>query len=168
MPQHWKKGLCSGGEWVWGDPGGREKISCLTFFCCHKFHKIYFWRGTEIKCSQLTKNQVFFTQNLGWVSEIRIEGSKKHQMPDPDLQQWEKRLCSGGERVWGDPKYSSRIRILIFLPIPDLGFRGQKVPDPGSGSATLKKKIVSRRRMSVRVSWWRWVGPTWTKSWTSS
>ncbi len=44
---------------------------------------------------------------------------------------------------------------LDFLPFPDLGFRGQKVPDPGSGSATLKKKIVFRRRMSVRGSWWQ-------------
>ncbi len=57
---------------------------------------------------------------------------------------------------------------LDFLPIPDLGFRGQKVPDPGSGAATLEKKFVFRRRMSVRGSWWRWAGPTWTKSWTSS
>jgi hypothetical protein len=29
---------------------------------------------------------------------------------------------------------------LDFLPIPDLGFRGQKVQDPRSGSARLRKK----------------------------
>jgi hypothetical protein len=32
---------------------------------------------------------------------------------------------------------SSRIRILIFFPIPDPGVK--KAPDPGYGSATLKK-----------------------------
>jgi hypothetical protein len=34
-----------------------------------------------------------------------------------------------------DPGCSFRIRILIFLPIPDPGVK--KAPDPGSGSATL-------------------------------
>jgi hypothetical protein len=33
------------------------------------------------------------------------------------------------------PGSGSRIRILIFLPIPDTGVK--KAPDPGSGSATL-------------------------------
>jgi hypothetical protein len=42
---------------------------------------------------------------------------------------------------------------LDFLPNPDLGFRGQKVPDRGPGSATLKRKDCVRRRMSVRGSW---------------
>jgi hypothetical protein len=44
---------------------------------------------------------------------------------------------------------------LDFLPIPDLGFRGQKVLDSGSGTATHRKKRLSRRRMSVRGSWWQ-------------
>jgi hypothetical protein len=41
-----------------------------------------------------------------------------------------------------DPGYLSRIRILIFLPIPDPGSMGQdkKAPDPGSATL-LKSKI---------------------------
>jgi hypothetical protein len=52
-------------------------------------------------------------------------------------------------------KKSSIFHAKSWLGIPDLGFRGQKVLDPGSGAATLKKRIVFRRRMSVRGSWWQ-------------
>ncbi len=43
-----------------------------------------------------------------------------------------------------DPGCSSRIRIRIFLPIPDPGVK--KAPDPRSGSATLWLNILSPRR----------------------
>ncbi len=43
------------------------------------------------------------------------------------------------------PGSGSRIRILIFLPIPDPGIK--KAPDPGSGSATLSLCLVFRQNV---------------------
>ncbi len=114
---------------------------------------MYFWRGTEIKWSQLTKKlsifktpKIFYKvlKNLGWVSEIRIEGSKKYRIPDPDPQYWKKRLCSGGEWVWGDPNIHPGSGSWFFT---HSGSRIQGSKSTGSriricGSATLKKKIL--------------------------
>ncbi len=76
-------------------------------------------------------------QNLGWGSEIRIQRGKKSTGSGSATQKkivQEENECEGIQNIHpGDPN-------LDFLPIPDLGFRGQKVPDPGSGSAKLRKK----------------------------
>ncbi len=83
-----------------------KKLVVLPFFCCHKFQKIYFYRNTEIKWSQLTKkssifNAKFFLQSAQKIlvggSEIRIQGSKKHQSPDPDPPTQKKKIVSGGK-----------------------------------------------------------------------
>jgi hypothetical protein len=60
---------------------------------------------------------------------------KKYLIPESDPQHRKKRVFRRRMSVRG-----SKIFIpdpdLDFLLIPDLGFRGQKVPDRGSGSAT--------------------------------
>jgi hypothetical protein len=61
-----------------------------------------------------------------------------------DPGSWVKTIPDPGSRKY-DPGCSSRFRIpdpdLDFLPVPHLGSKGQKAPDPGSGSATLHRYI---------------------------
>jgi hypothetical protein len=93
---------------------GVKKISCHTFLCSHKFHKLKIilvlkcWRK---KFGPISKNyKTFYPKNFVtklskiWVwdpgSGIRdpgsgknlfrtqIQGSKRHRIPDPDPQHW--------------------------------------------------------------------------------
>jgi hypothetical protein len=50
-----------------------------------------------------------------------------------------------------DPGCSSRILILIFLPIPDPRSRGKKAPDPLSGSATLLADHITVRPARIAI-----------------
>ena len=86
---------------------GWEKICCHTFFCCNKFHKIvnYFIFETLKKKVWANFQRIIelFTQKLSLSSQkygsgirdtektyygSRIQGSKRHQTPDPDPQHW--------------------------------------------------------------------------------
>ncbi len=91
---------------------GWKKISCHTFFCSHKFHKIEHYLIFEIlkekNLGQFSKNsRTFYSnnchyalKNMGLGSGIRDSGSGKN---------------------------------LFWIPDPGV----KKAPDPGSGSATL-------------------------------
>jgi hypothetical protein len=67
-------------------------MSCHTFFCSHKFRKIFFLNVEEKKLRQFSKNLELFTQKIVTKlsdpgSEIRKkpipDGSKRHRIPDP-------------------------------------------------------------------------------------
>jgi hypothetical protein len=89
---------------------GEKKISCHTFLCSHKFHKIVnyfsfevlkkkiwanFQRITELFTKKIVK-KLFIIWPWDPGSEIqdpektyfgsRIQGSKRHRIPDPDPQ----------------------------------------------------------------------------------
>ncbi len=90
---------------------GMKKICCHNFLCSHKFHKLHIilvlmcWRK---KRGQFSKNyRTFYPKIVNklsklWIwdlgSEIRdpektysgsrIQGSKRHRIPDPDPQHW--------------------------------------------------------------------------------
>jgi hypothetical protein len=91
-----------------------EKISCHTFLCSHKFNKIVIYFSFEVLKKKI------------WANFQRIIElfTKKN---------WQKALknmvLGSGIRDPGSVKNLFRI--------PDSGSRGQKAPDPGSGSATL-------------------------------
>jgi hypothetical protein len=91
---------------------GDKKIFCHTFLCSHKFHKIVnyfsfkvlkkkiwanFQRNIELYTKKLSKKLLkIWSWDPG--SEIRdpektysgsrIQGSKRHRIPDPDPQHW--------------------------------------------------------------------------------
>ncbi len=84
---------------------GSTKISCHTFFCSHKFHKIVnyfifellqnkiwdnFQRITRLFIQKIvTKLSKIWVWDLGSgknLSQIRDQGSKRHRTPDPDPQ----------------------------------------------------------------------------------
>ncbi len=90
---------------------GWKKKLYLTFFCSHKFHKckiILFLNCSKKNWAKLQRIKELFTQKVVaklskiWVwdpgSEIRdpewvysgsrIQGSKRHRIPDPDPQHW--------------------------------------------------------------------------------
>jgi hypothetical protein len=68
-------------------------------------------------------------------ARIRIFPSRVKKIPDPHQV-----FLTPKKLFLSSRKYdSSRIRILIFLPIPDPGVI--KAPDPGSGSSTLEKSV---------------------------
>ncbi len=96
---------------------GVKKICCHTFFCSHKFHKIVNCLTFEMLKIKIWANFQriieLFTQKIVtklskiWVcdpgSEIRdpkntysgfrIQGSKRHRIPDPDPQHWQQYLA---------------------------------------------------------------------------
>jgi hypothetical protein len=67
---------------------GGGKISCLSFFCSHKFHKIvnyFFGKGTGKNWSQLTNNYSIFIQKMiTKLSEIVGLGSGIPKKPTSD------------------------------------------------------------------------------------
>jgi hypothetical protein len=92
-----------------------KKISCHTFLCSHKFHKIVNYFSVEVlkkknlgefsknyrtfyqkNCQKALKNMVLGSGIRDPGSEIRdpektysgsrIQGSKRHRIPDPDPQ----------------------------------------------------------------------------------
>ncbi len=85
--------------------GRREKVFCSTCFCSHNFGKIenYFIFEVQKILTNWQRILVFLTQKIVtklselWVWDLvygiqkqsswRIQGSKKHRIPDPDPQQ---------------------------------------------------------------------------------
>jgi len=88
---------------------GEKKICCHNFLCSHKFHKIANYFSFEVLKKKILANfqriiEIFFQKlsigyalkNMGLGSEIRdpkkiysgsrIQGSKRHRIPDPDPQ----------------------------------------------------------------------------------
>ncbi len=77
---------------------GVKKISCYTFFCSHKFHKIeYYFIFYKLK---IRKKPI---PDPG----SQIQGSKRHRIPDPDPQHW----WSGC--LLGRPVDSRDVRLLL-------------------------------------------------------
>ncbi len=84
---------------------GVKKISCHTFFCSHKFHKIVNYFIFEMLKKKMWANfqriiELFTKKIVAKLSKIwfgirdsektysgsRNQGSKKHRIPDPDPQ----------------------------------------------------------------------------------
>ncbi len=86
---------------------GVKKIICHTFFCSHKFHKIvnYFIFGMLKKKNLANFQRIIelFTQKIGFGIQdpspgsvktyygSQIQGSKRHQIQEPDPQHW--KIC---------------------------------------------------------------------------
>jgi hypothetical protein len=83
------------------DPGSRiqkqqqktgvKKIGCPTFLFSHKFHKILHYFSFEVLKKKIWANfqriiELFALKSMGLGS--RIQGSKRHRIPDPDPQHW--------------------------------------------------------------------------------
>jgi hypothetical protein len=85
---------------------GKKKI-CYTFFCSHKFHKIEYYFIFEMlkkkiwpifkellkflpkKFSLCSQKYGFGIRDPGSGKNLsRIQGSKRHRIPDPDPQHW--------------------------------------------------------------------------------
>jgi hypothetical protein len=76
----------------------RKKISCHTFLCSHKFHKIVNYFSFEVLKKKIwaTFQRIIelFTKKIvkkllkiwSWDPGSRIQGSKRHRIPDPDPQ----------------------------------------------------------------------------------
>jgi hypothetical protein len=83
---------------------GEKKISCPTFFCSHKYHKIgnflfLNWCRKKMLANYYTKNyRTYYPKNVILSSQSlslgirdpektysgsRIQGSKRHRIPDP-------------------------------------------------------------------------------------
>ncbi len=117
------------------DPGSKhsnnreewKKISCQTFSCSHKFHKIkffYFWNAEEKNLGQFSKNYItFYSKYLSLSYQKNGFGIRNP---------WSGKTYSGIQKkpIPGSGKNLFRI--------PDPGPGVKKAPDPGSGSATLK------------------------------
>jgi hypothetical protein len=72
-------------------------------------------------------------------------GSKRFRIPHQRIHVFlTQRNVSKLSEIYG-PGCSSRISDLDFSPIQDPGSRGQKAPDPGSGSATL----INRKQLKI-------------------
>ncbi len=95
------------GSWI--QNRGVKKISCHTFLCSHKFHKIEYYFSIEVlkkNLGQFSKDYgTFYPKNLSVSSQksgfgirdpgseirdpektylgSRIQGSKRHRIPDP-------------------------------------------------------------------------------------
>ncbi len=79
---------------------GWKKISCHTFLCSNKFHKIVNYFSFEVLKKKIWANFKriieFFTQKIVtklskiwvWDPGSLIQGSKRHRIPDPDPQHW--------------------------------------------------------------------------------
>jgi hypothetical protein len=92
----------------WQQKRGVKKNSYHTFFCGHKFHKIenyFIFEKLQKKIGPIFKT---FTQKFAttlskiWVWDpgsgknlfgSRIQGSKRHRIPDPDPQHWKNLEC---------------------------------------------------------------------------
>ncbi len=95
------------GSWI-SDPktskkGGVKQICCHTIFCSHKFHKIvnYFifemlkkimWANFQ-RIIELFTPKIVKKLSKIWVwnpgsGNNRIQGSKRHRIPDPDPLHW--------------------------------------------------------------------------------
>ncbi len=64
---------------------GWKKICCYTFSCRHKFHKNEHYLIFEMLKKNIWAN---FQSSLTYGFGIRIQGSKRHRIPDPDPQHW--------------------------------------------------------------------------------
>ncbi len=92
---------------------GWKKICCHTFLCSHKFPKIEHYFSFEVLTKKIWANFQriieLFTQKIvtklskyGFgirdpektYSGSRIQGSKRHRVPDPDQQNWFKLISS--------------------------------------------------------------------------
>jgi hypothetical protein len=101
------------------DPGSRiqkqqqkrevKKISCHTFLCSHKFHKIVNYFSFEVLKKKIWTK---FSKNYRTFYQKNCQKALKNM------------VLGSGIR---DPRSGIRKK-----PIPDPGFRGQKAPDPGS------------------------------------
>jgi hypothetical protein len=97
---------------------GEKKISCHTFLCSHKFHKIVNYFIFEVLKKKI------------WANFQRI------------IELFTKKIVKKLLKIWSwDP--GSEIRDPGFgknlFRIPDPGVKKHPIPDPGSGSATLIK-----------------------------
>ncbi len=108
---------------------GEKKISCHTFLCSHKFHKIVNYFSFEVLkkkiCANFQRIIELFTKNF----------FKKL------LKIWSRDPGSG---IW-DPGSGRNL-----FRIPDPGVK--KAPDPGSGSATLTSSIRVTKLQKARFS----------------
>ncbi len=128
------------------DPGSKnsnkrerwKKISCHTFLCSHKFHKIVNYFSFEVLKKKIWANFQriieLFTKKIvkkllkiwSWDpgSEIRDPGSGKNlfRIPDPQVKKHPIRDPESGKNLFR---------------IPDPRVKKHPIPDPGSGSATL-------------------------------
>jgi hypothetical protein len=105
-----------------------KKISRHTFLCSHKFHKIVKYFSFEV-----LKNK-----NLGQFSKNYRTFYQKY------CQKAHKNMVLGsGIR---DPRSG-----ILKKPIPDPGSRGQKAPNPGSGSATLDTTFEDPNSLNVNT-----------------
>ncbi len=80
--------------------GGKKFVVIPTFFCSHKFHIIenYFvfemlkkkiWANFQRIIGFLTQKIVTKLSKIWvWDPGFRIQGSKKHRIPNPDPQHW--------------------------------------------------------------------------------
>ncbi len=97
---------------IFTHPGSRDrwkKISCHIFLYSHKFHKIVNYFSFEVLKKKI------------WANFQRI------------IELFTKKIVKKRLKIWSlDPRSGIRKK-----PIPDPGSRGQKAPNPGSGSATL-------------------------------
>ncbi len=91
---------------------GWKKICCHNFLCSYKFHKIANYFSFEVLKKKIWANfQKNFLPQMGLGSGIwdpgsgktysgsRIQGSKRHRIPDPDPQHWSKENISAALRM---------------------------------------------------------------------
>ena len=96
----------------------KNKLSYGTFLCSHKFHKIVNYFSFEVLKKKI------------WANFQRI------------IELFTKKIVKKLLKIWSwDPGSGIRKKL-----IPDPGSRGQKAPNPGSGSATLLK--IAEKKVS--------------------
>ena len=112
----------------------KQKICCHTFLCSHKFHKIVNYFSFEVLKKKIWPNFQriieLFTQKIVTPSEIRdpektysgsrIQGSKRHRIPDPDPQHWYQSIhflinCLAGKTVYPYGLIDTNFAPLQFL-----------------------------------------------------
>ncbi len=117
---------------------GWKKIWCHTLLCSHKFHKIVHYFSFEVLKKKIWANfqriiELFAQKIVTKLSKVcvwdpgsgigknlfRIQGSKRHRIPDPDPQHWYQasllRLGVGGANSKNSQKMSSSL--LFFVPL---------------------------------------------------
>ncbi len=106
------------------DPGSKnsnkrerwKKISCHTFLCSHKFHKIVNYFSFEVLKKKI------------WANFQRM------------IELFTKKIVKKLLKIWScDPGCGKNL-----FRIPDPGVKKHPIPDPGSGSATLLIMVISR------------------------
>ncbi len=115
---------------------GVKKICCRTIFCSHKFHTIENYFIFEmLKKTIWTNFQIII--DLG----SRIQGSKRHRIPDPDPQ-----LCMNLSNA---PVCHNRLSG-CFIPVSwAVLSRYWTVPVPGSTSYWFNREGISK----ISIAW---------------